>query len=242
MDDYTAATYGDRIAEVYDRMIPSSAVVQPLARLAGSGRALELGIGTGRVALPLAACGVDVHGIDASEAMVERLRAKPDGSAIPVTIGDFADFRMDVGFDLIFAVFNTFFMLLTQERQVRCFARAAEHLTADGVFLIEAFVPDLTRYVRGQNVNVTTLETDMALLDLTRHDAAGQRVTLQHVLITGAGTRLYPAQLRYAWPSELDLMARLAGLRLRERWSDWNGAPFTSSSTNHISLYEFARG
>ena len=237
MKDYTAATYGDRIAEIYDRMVTGTGPVEVLARLAGDGRALELGIGTGRVALPLAAQGVDVHGIEASEAMVAKLRAKPGGDAIPVTIADFADFRVGGTFELIFAVFNTFFMLATQEQQVQCFARVAEHLSAGGVFLIEAFVPDPTRFANGQSVGISHLESDAVQLDLSRHDAAGQRVTCQHLVIDAAGTRLFPAQLRYAWPSELDLMARLAGLRLRERWSGWSGARFTSASTSHVSLY-----
>ena len=237
MKDYTAATYGDRIAEIYDRMVTGTGPVEVLARLAGDGRALELGIGTGRVALPLAAQGVDVHGIEASEAMVAKLRAKPGGDAIPVTIGDFADFRVDGTFELIFVVFNTFFMLATQEQQVQCFARVAGHLGAGGVFLIEAFVPDPTRFANGQNVGISHLESDAVQLDLSRHDAAGQRVTCQHLVIDAAGPRLFPAQLRYVWPSELDLMARLAGLRLRERWSGWSGARFTSSSTSHVSHY-----
>ena len=237
MEDYTATTYGDRIADNYDRMVTGAAPVETLERLAAGGRALELGIGTGRVALPLAVRGVDVHGIEASKAMVAKLRAKPGGDAIPVTIGDFADFRVDGTFKLIFVVFNTFFMLTTQEEQVQCFARVAEHLGEGGVFLIEAFVPDPTRFAHGQSVGISHLESDAVQLDLSRHDAAGQRVTCQHLVIDAAGTRLFPAQLRYAWPSELDLMARLAGLRLRERWSGWSGSRFTSSSTSHVSLY-----
>ena len=237
MKDYTATTYGDRIADNYDRMVTGTAPVDTLERLAGGGRALELGIGTGRIALPLAARGVDVHGIESSEAMVAKLRAKPGGDDIPVTVGDFADFRVDGAFELIFAVFNTFFMLTTQEEQVQCFARVAEHLGAGGVFLIEAFVPDPTRFTNGQSVGISHLEADAVQLDLSRHDAAGQRVTCQHLVIDEAGTRLFPAQLRYAWPSELDLMARLAGLHLRERWGGWSGSRFTSSSTSHVSLY-----
>ena len=240
MKDYTAATYGDRIADNYDRMVTGSAPVETLERLAGGGRALELGIGTGRVALPLAARGVAVHGIESSEAMVAKLRAKPGGDAIPVTVGDFADFRVDGTFKLIFVVFNTFFMLTTQEQQVQCFATVAEHLGAGGVFVIEAFVPDPTRFANGQSVGISHLESDAVQLDLSRHDAAGQRVTCQHLVIDAAGTRLFPAQLRYAWPSELDLMARLAGLRLRERWSGWSGSRFTSSSTGHVSIFEHA--
>ena len=240
MDNYTASTYGDVIADIYDQLHPGGVetMVTALAELASGGRALELGIGTGRVALPLAARGVSVQGIDASEAMVARLRAKPGGDALSVTIGDFADFRLDGRFELIFVVFNTFFGLLTQEQQVQCFARAAAHLNANGVFLIEAFVPDPTRFFQGQNVRVTALESDAVQLELSRHDAVGQRVSSHHLLIGESGMRLCPIQIRYAWPAEMDLMARLAGLRLRERWSDWNGASVTSSSTRHISLYE----
>ena len=242
MNDYTAATYGDRIAEHYDHMHSAGAATQAtvnvLAQLAAGERALELGIGTGRVALPLAACGVDVRGIDASHAMVAKLRAKPGGAAIPVSIGDFAAFQADGTFNLIFVVFNTFFGLVTQESQVQCFRHVAAHLSPGGVFLIEAFVPDPGRFTRGQSVGVTRIDPDLVSLDVARHDPLAQRVDSQHLVFTESGTRLYPVQLRYAWPSELDLMARLAGLRLRERWSDWAGAPFTSASSGHISLYE----
>ena len=242
MNDYTASTYGDRIAERYDRMHSdgpaTQATVNVLAGLAAGGRALELGIGTGRVALPLAARGVEVHGIDASRAMVAKLRAKPGGAAIAVTIGDFAAFQVDGRFDLIFVVFNTFFELVTQEAQVQCYRHVAAHLSPGGVFLIEAFVPDPGRFTRGQSLGVTRIDPDLVSLDVARHDPVAQRVYSQHLIFPESGTRLYPVQLRYAWPSELDLMARLAGLRLRERWSDWAGAPFTSASSGHISLYE----
>ena len=242
MDEYGAATYGDRIADTYDRLYPEQEGVTPevraLATLAGGGRALELGIGTGRVALPLAEQGVAVHGIDASEAMVVKLRAKPGGADIPVTIGDFAEVAVDGTFTLIFAVFNTFFALTTQEAQVRCFQRVADHLADGGVFLIEVFVPDPARFTHGQSLGVTNLDTDRVTLDVARHDPLHQRVYSHHLQFSESGTHLYPVQLRYAWPSELDLMARLAGLRLSERWSDWTGAPFTAASTRHISLYE----
>ena len=218
MNDYTASTYGDRIAERYDRMHSdgpaTQATVNVLAGLAAGGRALELGIGTGRVALPLAARGVEVHGIDASRAMVAKLRAKPGGGAIAVTIGDFAAFQVDGRFDLIFVVFNTFFELVTQEAQVQCYRHVAAHLSPGGVFLIEAFVPDPGRFTRGQSLGVTRIDPDLVSLDVARHDPVAQRVYSQHLIFTESGTRLYPVQLRYAWPSELDLMARLAGLRL----------------------------
>ena len=242
MKEFTAATYGDRIAERYDSMHPDGAATQVVAKvlagLATGGPALELGIGTGRVALPLAARGVEVHGIDASRAMVEKLRAKPGGADIPVTLGDFAAFRLDGKFSLIFVVFNTFFGLVTQEAQVKCFRHAAAHLHPGGVFLIEAFVPDPGRFARGQSLNVNRIEAHQVELDVARHDPVAQRVDSQHLIFTESGTRLYPVQLRYAWPSELDLMARLAGLRVRERWSDWSGAPFTAASSSHISLYQ----
>ena len=242
MDDYTAAAYGDRVATIYDRMYPersdAQAAANALADLARGGSALELGIGTGRIALPLAARGVRVQGIDASAAMVEKLRAKPGGAGIPVAIADFADFRIGAEFDLIYVVFNTFFALQTQRAQVGCFARVAEHLAPGGIFAIEAFVPDVGRFARGQNVHVNHIELDHVTLSFSRHEAAPQLVTTQVVGLDESGIRLYPLRIRYAWPSELDLMAELAGLRLRARWRGWDKAPFNSESSNHVSIYE----
>lgn len=242
MDGYSAATYGERIADVYDDWHPGheEAAIEALAELACGGRALELGIGTGRIALPLAARGVEVHGIDASRAMLARLRARPGGAALPVTLGDFADVAVEGLYSLVFAVFNTFFGLLTQDDQVRCFLNVARHLTQDGVFVIEAFVPDLTRFTRGQNIQIRRVEPDHVMLHLSLHDPVQQRVASQDLLLTESGLRLYPVQIRYAWPSELDLMARLAGLRLRCRWGSWSRGPFTGESTGHISVYEKA--
>ena len=188
MNDYGAATYGDRIAPVYDQLHPGTGndtpEVRALAGLAGGGRALELGIGTGRVALPLAERGVAVHGIDASEAMAAKLRAKPGGSAIPVVIGDFAEVPADGTFSLVFAVLNTFFALTTQEAQVRCFRRVAEHLSDDGVFLIQVFVPDPARFAGGQRLGVSGVDTDSVTLEVARHDPLQQRVYSQN---RGAG-------------------------------------------------------
>ena len=245
MKDFSKSTYGDRIAEVYDEIYGSLSspehvdpMVDVLEELAAGHRALELGIGTGRIALPLAARGIDVHGIDASESMVTEMRRKPGGADIPVTVGDFADVGAEGHFSLVYVVFNTFFGLLTQEAQVRCFANVARRLSDGAVFLIEAFVPDPTRFVRGQNIQMGVLETDRVSIDLSRHDPVGQTVASSHLYITEKGIRLYPVKLRYAWPSELDLMAKLAGMELRHRWSDWRRAPFTASSTNHVSVYE----
>ena len=244
-DAYGPSTYGDRIAEVYDEMYPVvqsapnvAATVDFLTSLAGAGPALELGIGTGRVAIPLAAAGVEVHGIDASTAMVERLRAKPGGETIPVTIGDFRDFSLDTTFTAIYVPFNTFFGLLTQDDQVTCFRTVARHLTPDGVFVMEAFVFDPTYFDHGQRVSATKVDPDGIWLDVTKHDPVGQRSDSQHVMIRDDGIQLFPVKIRYAHAPELDLMARLAGLRLRERWGDWDRTPFSGSSGKHISVWE----
>jgi hypothetical protein len=157
-----------------------------------------------------------------------------------VTIGDFADVGVDGEYALIFVVFNTFFGLLTQEDQIRCFKNVASHLEQSGVFVVEAFVPDLSRYPRGQNVSAARVQEDRVMLDASRHDPVNQRIVSQHIMIGEAGVQLYPVHLRYAWPSELDLMAQLAGLRLRERWGGWKREPFTASSTSHVSIYERA--
>lgn len=239
METYTASTYGDRIAEVYDdrHHAADEAAVNLLAELAGGGRALELGVGTGRMALPLAARGVEVHGIDASRAMVERMRAKPGGRAIPVTFGDFAEVGAGGEFALVYVVFNTFFALLSQEAQVRCFRNVAARLAPGGSFLVEAFVPNMSRYTGGQVTNATEVTAERVVLDVARHDGARQHITAQMVVLTEGQVRLYPIQLRYAWPAELDLMARLAGLHLRERWGGWRREPFTAESPAHVSVY-----
>ena len=243
MEDYGPETYGDRIAEVYDEwyggapFLETEASVELLADLAGDGPVLELAIGTGRLALPLAERGLEVHGIDASEAMVAKLREKPGGDGIRVTVGDFADVGVDGSYRLIYLAFNTLFALLTQEEQLRCFANAAAHLSHGGVFLIEVFFPDLARFDRDQRFQTNSVSPTEVNLDASRHDPLAQRVDSVHVVLTESGTRLYPVYLRYAFPSELDLMARLAGLELKERWGGWCREPFTASSRRHVSVY-----
>lgn len=245
MDGYDASTYGDRIADIYDDRYtletferdPGSTIAL-LASLAGSGPALELGIGTGRIAIPLKAAGVEVHGIDASEAMVAKLRVKPAGADIPVTVADFRDFTLESRFRLVYIPFNTLWGLLTQEDQIGCFRAVARHLTDDGAFLVEAFVPDLGRFDRGQRVQASSVELDEVTLETSRHDAAAQRVDAMQIVIREDGIRMLPVRIRYVWPSELDLMAQLAGLRLRERWADWDRSPFVVDSPKHISVYE----
>ena len=243
MNEYEAATYGDRIANVYDdwyeRLDPEAAV-EFLAQFAESGPVLELGIGSGRVAIPLLERGVEVWGIDASKEMVARLRSKPQGAGVPVTIGNFADVNVDGKFSLIFVVFNTFFKLPTQDDQVRCFQKIAGRLDEGGAFVIEAFVPDLNHFDRGQRVDCDKIEQNRVMLTASRHDPVRQCVDSQHLVVTEEGVKLYPICIRYAWPAELNLMAQLAGMKLRERWGGWRKEPSTSSSTAHVSVYEHA--
>lgn len=242
MNFYADQTYGERLAEVYDDWYGDYEAdsINLLAELADRGKALELGIGTGRVALPLIAKNVEVHGLDGAPSMVARLRAKPNGDRIPVTLSNFADVSVEGEYKLVYVVFNTFFALQSQEEQVRCFRNVAQHLTVDGCFVIEAFVPDIKRFTYGQVNWATRVTSERVELDVGQHDLANQRVNSQKVIITDGNIRLVPLQIRYAWPSELDLMAQLAGLRLRERWSGWDRAPFTSDSQKHISIYEHA--
>jgi SAM-dependent methyltransferase len=241
MEGYGRATYGDRIADVYDAFyqetLDTDRAVEALVELASGGPVLELAIGTGRLALPVLEHGLEVHGIDASEEMVAQLRAKPGGEAIPVTIGDFADVPAEGSYRLIFVAFNSLFALLTQEDQLRCFANVAKHLTDDGVFAVEAFFPDLARFDRNQRTQATWVDAGRVMLDASRHSPVEQRVDSQHIVITEEGTKLYPVSIRYAFPSELDLMARLAGLELRARWGSWRRDPFKAESGRHVSVY-----
>jgi SAM-dependent methyltransferase len=206
-----------------------------LAALAGDGRALELGIGTGRVAVPLRRRGVRVHGIDLSPAMVARLRAKPGAADIEVTIGDFATTRVAGPFRVAYLVFNTIGNLTTQDEQVACFANAAAHLEPGGCFVIEVGVPDLQRLPPGETVRPFAVRPDH--LGFDEYDIARQGLISHHYRIAGGRMEALSVPFRYVWPAELDLMARLAGMTLRERWSDWDRAPFTSDSTSHVSVW-----
>ena len=239
-----ATSFGENVAATYDDVLRGDEddTVAFLEGLAGEGAALELAIGTGRIGLPLAARAVQVDGIEISQPMVDRLRAKPGGNEISVTIGDFADVAVSGSFRLIFVVFNTFFNLLHQNDQVRCFENVAAHLDDDGVFVIEAFVPSFLYRLRDdQYVDAETIEVDEVRLDVGRHDPVAQLLDESHVLLTNAGVRVTPIVARYAWPSELDLMARIAGLQLQERWAGWNNEPFTSASERHVSVYGKSR-
>jgi SAM-dependent methyltransferase len=241
VERYDAAmSFDEAVAASYDAAPrgDEEAASAFLARLAGDGRALELAIGTGRIALPLADRGVPVDGIDISEAMIARLREKPGGAELGVTIGNFADVDVPDAYRLIYVVFNTLFNLRDQAEQVRCFENVAAHLTDDGLFAIEAFTPGYLHRLRDdQYVDAEEVRVDKVWLDVARHDPVAQRLDKNHVSLSPAGIRLNPVVLRYAWPSELDLMARIAGLVLRERWGGWSGEPFTGSSRMHVSVY-----
>jgi SAM-dependent methyltransferase len=235
--------FGERVAARYDESssdLFAPAAVDPvvdfLADLAGHGAALELGIGTGRIALPLAHRGIRVHGIDLSEAMVARLRAKPGAEQIDVTIGDFAATTVDGRFSVAYLVFNTIMNLTTQDGQVACFQNAAAHLEPGGCFAIEVMVPALQRLPPGETVRPFAMTPTH--LGFDEYDVASQALISHHYSVIDGNLDVGSMPFRYVWPAELDLMARLAGMTLRERWSGWQREPFTSDSTSHVSVWE----
>jgi SAM-dependent methyltransferase len=236
-DEHVAERYDESSAEMFDPAVVES-VVDLLAELAGTGRALELGIGTGRIALPLAERGVPVHGIELSRAMAARLRAKPGGDAIDVTIGDFATTRVDGTFSVAYLVFNTIMNLTTQAEQVACFRNVAAHLEPGGCFVVEVGVPGLQGLPRGETFSVFHVSEDKSKWGIDEIDVATQALTSHHVEIVDGRAERFSAPFRYVWPSELDLMAELAGMRLRDRWSGWRREPFTRDSRQHVSVWE----
>jgi len=242
MRDYQPPmSFGEDTAEIYDKTAVRGdevATVAFLEQLARGGPALELAIGTGRIAVPLAAGGIRVDGIDFSPAMVAKLRAKPGGADIAVTMGNFADVGVPGQYRLVYIVFNTLFNLLTQDEQVRCFENVAGHLTHDGVFVVEGLVPgEWHRLRNNQYVDAESIGVDHVQLDVARHDPVKQLLEETHVTLSSKGIHLNPVMQRYAWPAELDLMARIAGLRLSERWGGWSGEPFTGTCSNCVSVY-----
>lgn len=238
-------SFGPQVAAGYDDTPrgDEAAAVARLAELAGDGPALELAIGTGRIALPLAATGLRVDGVELSQAMIDQLRARPGGDALAVTRGDMAVVVMPDRYRLVYVVFNSLMNLISQDEQVDCVANAARHLTEDGVFVVENVVPDPMyglRQDRGgvdQYVEAEHIGPDGVTVEVGRFDRVTQRVDKCHVALDGGGVRLDPLALRYIWPSELDLMARLAGLRLHARWGGWSGEPFDARSLRHVSVY-----
>ena len=240
MKGLTDTTYGDAIADLYDEMhaIPAGDAVALIAELAGGGRVLELGVGTGRVALPLAARGLEVHGVDVSDAMLDRLRSKPGADRVRIVKGDFSEAIAGEDFATAFVAFNTFFAIASQEKQKKCFATVSKQLRKGGTFAIEVFVPDPSRFEGGQSLRTGGISAEHVVLEATRSDRNAQILDAQLVVISTRGTRLIPLRLRYAYPAELDLMAELAGMRLRDRFASWSRAPFTQTSMMHVSIYE----
>ena len=234
-DERVAARYDESSAEMFDPVVVEPAV-DLLVELAGSGRALELGIGTGRIALPLAQRGVPVHGIDLSNSMVKRLREKQDGEDIGVTIGDFATTSVDGSFSVAYLVFNTIHNLTTQAAQVACFRNVAAHLEPGGCFVIEVGVPQIRRVPPGDTLRAFHVSETKWGID--EYDVARQGLTSHHFEIVDGRLERVSIPFRYVWPAELDLMAQLAGMSLRERWSGWNREPFTSESRKHVSIWE----
>ena len=233
-DEPVARSYQTRWPELFEPAAIDP-VVSFLAELAGEGPALELGIGTGRIALPLARRGIRVHGIELSPAMVAELRSQPGGADIDVTLGDFATTRAAGKFRLAYLLRNTIMNLTTQDAQVDCFRTVAAQLQPGGLFVIEVMVPDLQRLPPGDTVRAFTLTPRH--LGFDEYDVAGQGLISHHYWVDGGQADVRSVPFRYVWPSELDLMARLAGLTRGERWSDWHRAPFTSDSTAHVSVW-----
>jgi len=234
-DERIAARYDESDDEEFGLEVIDQ-TVDFLADLAGSGRALEFGIGTGRIALPLARRGVQVRGIDMSEAMVARLRAKPGGDDIGVTIGDFATTTIEGSFSLVYLVFNTIMNLTTQEAQVACFRNGAAHLEPGGCFVIKVMVPGLRRLPPGETFQV--FHGSETYWGIDEYDVANQGLISHHIEIGDGSVEVVSMPFRYAWPAEYDLMAQLAGMRSRERWSGWRREPFTSESRTHVSVWE----
>lgn len=234
--------FGKEIAEKYDddQSIYNPSIVNTmvnfLANLAGNGTALEFGIGTGRIALPLSQKGIKMHGIDFSPDMIAQLQSKPGADSIGITIGNFAEMKVNKSFRLVFLVFNTITNLTTQDAQVNCFNNAAAHLEPGGCFVIETFIPELRLLPHGQTIRPH--QFNETRFDFDEYNVATQELVSHHYKNINGSFQGHSLPFRYVWPSELDLMARLAGMKLKERWSDWNKQPFTNESTAHISVWE----
>ena len=237
---FDPAEYGRTVASAYDEVYadlsPDEAVCC-LADLADGGAVLELGIGTGRIALPLAATGLTVEGIDGSPEMVAQLRRKPGGAALRVEVGDFATTRMGRRYRVVALPFNTINALPSQDAQVQTFRAAADHLEPGGAFVLENWVPDLGAFRHGRALRVHQVADRQVVVEAAELHQAEQRMTTTKIAFTPDGVRLLPANHRYVWPAELDLMARLAGLHLEARWSGWDRRPFTDTSTHYVAVY-----
>lgn len=240
---FDAAAYGRSAAADYDDLysdLDPTAAVATLEDLAAGGAVVEFGIGTGRLALPLAAQGLAVHGIEGSPEMADLLRQKPGGAGIPVALGDFSEVSAGCDFGLVVLAINTIYALPSQEAQVRCFRNAARHLRTGGLFVVEAWIADVGAFRNGTAVRPVQIHDGHLELEVASIQAAKQTMRTNKVHLSDAGVRVIPANHRYAWPSELDLMARLAGMKLRHRWEDWDRHPFRDTSTAHVSVWEKA--
>jgi SAM-dependent methyltransferase len=246
MDEWHETDYGARFAADYDLRAfgapPESETEEAVSFLStlleGTGRRLlELGSGTGRLLVPLAERGFDVQGIELSPEMVARMREKQGGEAIPVLVGDMASFQLSERFDVVLLAYNTLFSIVSQERQVECLGAAAEHLAPGGKLVIECYAPYPMTKLPAKNVLTYSMKVDEVVLMPTLHDQVEQTIEVNVVVLREDGIRLFPSRVRYAWPAEIDLMARLAGLTLSERWSDWTREPFGSGSDGHVSVY-----
>jgi SAM-dependent methyltransferase len=241
MGEFDPAAYGRRLAGIYDETLPedlaTDAAVRCLADLAGSGPVCEFGIGTGRLALPLRERGLTVAGVEGSVEMVRALRAKPGGAELEVAVGDFSRTRVPGEFSLVILALNTVFALPDQAAQVRCFRNAAAHLAPGGRFVVEAWVPDPGAFRAGAALRTVSVGERQVIVEAALLHPAEQRMTTTKISFSAAGVRLLPANHRYAWPAELDLMAELAGMHREHRWADWSGAPFTDDSRSHVTVY-----
>jgi SAM-dependent methyltransferase len=242
-DAFDPAEYGRHIGAVYDALADSAfhtdteASVALLAELAAGGRVLEFGIGTGRLAIPLAERGLPVHGVEGSPEMVEQLRHKPGGADLPVAVGNFADTRVPGEFTLVVLAANTIYALPSQDAQVEAFRNAAGHLRPGGRFVVEAWVPDIGDFRAGRALRITSITDRRVVLEAAELDPVEQYMRTTKLFCGPDGLQAFPANHRYAWPSELDLMARLAGMRREDRWEDWRRRPYTAASRNHVTVY-----
>ncbi|MFD2092477.1 class I SAM-dependent DNA methyltransferase [Blastococcus deserti] len=237
---FDPSEYGRHIAEVYDELhadLSPEAALSVIAGYAAGGAVLELGIGTGRIALPLAAKGLDVEGIEGSPEMVAQLRRKPGGEALRVEVGDFSTTTMDRRYAVVVLAYNTINALPSQDAQVQTFRNAAAHLDPSGVFLVENWVPDVAGFHHGRAVRAHEVAERHVIVEVAELRPAEQRISATRLAFTADGVRLLPVDHRYVWPAELDLMARLAGLHLEERWQDWERRPFTDQSTTYVAVY-----
>lgn len=240
MEDYGPETFGELNAEKYDILHDPGTTDQAVDLVGGLARGkktLELAIGTGRIALPLSLSGIEIHGLDASPKMLAKLKEKPGGEKIPVTVADMADFELEDRFEFAFLVFNTLFNLQTQDAQVQCFQNVARHLEDGARFLVETYVPDVTTFVDGQHMRTRYIGPRSVAFEAAKHDPVNQVINYQIIRMSNEGFKVVPLPTRYAWPQEIDLMARCAGLELETRWGGWDQRKFTADSKMHISIY-----